>query len=140
MMESIIRESEKHLNEWGHLDSLVSSDRLDAVISIARAAKDLTMNAKVAAIVVFTISGASAMWISKTKPSVPIFAFTPEMRTYQWLGISWASPLLVRGYLETMIHVVRHHILNAFARETRSSSSAVSSWGLWQTNLALLYT
>ncbi|NMC15734.1 MAG: pyruvate kinase, partial [Chloroflexi bacterium] len=89
MMESIISESEKHLKEWGHLDSVLSSDQLDASIPIVRAAKDLTADAKVSGIVVFTISGASAMWMSKAKPSVPIYAFTPETRTYQWLGIAW---------------------------------------------------
>lgn len=146
MMESIIRESEKHLNEWGHLDSLVSSDRLDAVISIARAAKDLTLNAKVAAIVVFTISGASAMWISKTKPSVPIFAFTPEMRTYQWLGISWGvTPLLVphADTLETMIRHVETAItsstpLCAGDQVVVISGFPVGDFG--KPNLTLLYT
>ena len=146
MMESIIRESEKHLQEWGHLDSLVSSDQLDAAISIVRAAKDLTADAKVAGIVVFTISGASAMWMSKTKPSVPIYAFTPEIRTYQWLGIAWGvTPLLVphADTLETMIRHVETAItsstpLCAGDQVVVISGFPVGDFG--KPNLTLLYT
>ncbi|HOA20883.1 MAG TPA: pyruvate kinase [Anaerolineaceae bacterium] len=146
MMEAIIRESEQHLSEWGHMDSVVSSDQLDEAISIARAAKDLTADARVSAIVVFTISGASAMWMSKTKPSVPIYAFTPEMRTYQWLGIAWGvTPLLVphADTLETMIKHVETAItsstpLCAGDQVVVISGFPVGDFG--KPNLTLLYT
>ncbi|NLI41323.1 MAG: pyruvate kinase, partial [Caldisericales bacterium] len=75
MMDAIIKESEKHLSEWGHLDSLIAYEADNPTVSIARSAKELSVAAKVKAIVVFTISGATAMWMSKTKPNVPIYAF-----------------------------------------------------------------
>ncbi len=88
MMDTIIREAELHLNEWGgHIDILDSRIFNDDVVTISRAAKVMVEDQDVKAIVVFTLSGMSALWMSKTKPSVPIYAFTPETRTYQWLGI-----------------------------------------------------
>ncbi len=146
MMESIISESEKHLKEWGHLDSVLSSDQLDASIPIVRAAKDLTADAKVSGIVVFTISGASAMWMSKAKPSVPIYAFTPETRTYQWLGIAWGvTPLLVphADTLETMIRHVETAITSSTPLCAGDQVVVISGFPVGEfgkPNLTLLYT
>lgn len=146
MMESIISESEKHLKEWGHLDSVLSSDQLDASIPIVRAAKDLTADAKVSGIVVFTISGASAMWMSKAKPSVPIYAFTPEIRTYQWLGIAWGvTPLLVphADTLETMIRHVETAITSSTPLCAGDQVVVISGFPVGEfgkPNLTLLYT
>jgi len=146
MMDAIVRESEKHLNEWGHLTSLIASESGDPTVSIARSAKELSNTAKVKAIVVFTLSGATAMWMSKTKPNVPIYAFTPETTTYNWLGIAWGvTPLLVphADTLETMIR----HVETALSTSTTLSAgdqvvviSGFPVGGFVKPNLILLYT
>jgi len=61
MMDAIVRESEKHLSEWGHLDSLIASELGDPTVSIASSAKELSITAQVKAIVVFTLSGSTAL-------------------------------------------------------------------------------
>jgi len=125
MMDAIIRESEKHLSEWGHLDSLIAYDPDNPTVSIARSAKELSVAAKVKAIVVFTISGATAMWMSKTKPNVPIYAFTPEMKTYHWLGIAWGvTPLLV-PHADTLETMVKHVETGLYASTNLSAGDKV---------------
>lgn len=146
MMDQIILESEKHLCEWGHLDSLVDTDKIDDAISISRAAKDLTEGTKVAAIVVFTLSGRTALWMSKTKPQVPIYAFTPEISTYHWLGIAWGvTPLLVphADTLETMIRHVETAISSSTPITVGNQVVVISGFPVGEfgkPNLTLLYT
>ncbi|MGV8050549.1 MAG: pyruvate kinase [Anaerolineaceae bacterium] len=146
MMDQIILESEKHLCEWGHLDSLVDTDKIDDAISISRAAKDLTEGTKVAAIVVFTLSGRTALWMSKTKPPVPIYAFTPEISTYHWLGIAWGvTPLLVphADTLETMIRHVETAISSSTPITVGNQVVVISGFPVGEfgkPNLTLLYT
>ncbi|MFZ3071478.1 MAG: pyruvate kinase [Anaerolineaceae bacterium] len=146
MMDSIIRESEKHLDEWGNLDSLVNTTKIDDVISISRAAKELTEGGKVSAIVVFTISGMSALWMSKTKPPVPIYAFTPEITTYHWLGIAWGvTPLLVphADTLETMIKHVETAITSSTPLSAGDQVVVITGFPVGEfgkPNLILLYT
>ncbi|NMC15900.1 MAG: pyruvate kinase, partial [Chloroflexi bacterium] len=102
--------------------------------------------AKVSGIVVFTISGASAMWMSKAKPSVPIYAFTPETRTYQWLGIAWGvTPLLVphADTLETMIRHVETAITSSTPLCAGDQVVVISGFPVGEfgkPNLTLLYT
>ncbi|MFZ3151382.1 MAG: pyruvate kinase [Anaerolineaceae bacterium] len=146
MMDQIIIESEKHLGEWGHLDSLVNTEKIDDAVSISRAAKDLTESTKVAAIVVFTLSGRSALWMSKTKPQVPIYAFTPEISTYHWLGIAWGvTPLLVphADTLETMIRHVETAISSSTPITAGDQVVVISGFPVGEfgkPNLTLLYT
>ncbi len=146
MMDQIIRESEKHLNEWGHLDSLQNINRIDNAVSVSRAAKDLSRVADVAGIIVFTLSGSSAMWMSKTKPQVPIYAFTPEISTYHWLGIAWGvTPLLVphADTLETMIQHVETALTSSTPIKVGDQVIVISGFPVGdfvKPNLTLLYT
>ena len=146
MMSSIILESERHSAEWGHHNILQPDISTDDVITISHAARDMAQDKDVAAIVVFTRTGLSALWISKTKPNVPIFAFTPEAATYQWLGICWGlTPFRVphADTLETMVT----HVETALASETSLKSgdqvvviSGFPVGAFSSPNLALLYT
>lgn len=146
MMSSIILESERHSADWGHHNILQPDISTDDVITISHAARDMAQDKDVAAIVVFTRTGLSALWISKTKPNVPIFAFTPEAATYQWLGICWGlTPFRVphADTLETMVT----HVETALASETSLKSgdqvvviSGFPVGAFSSPNLALLYT
>lgn len=146
MMDSIIRESESHMADWGHLHTLQSRNLGDDAVSITRAAKDLTKDKDVEAIVVFTLSGNTALWMSKNKARVPIYAFTPDLSTYHWLGVCWGViPLLVphADTLETMIM----HVETAISTSTplRAGAQVVVITGfpvgsIVKPNLALLYS
>jgi len=146
MMDSIIREAEKHICEWGHLDEFIQDNKSDDAISITRAAKELAQDRDVAAIVVFTQSGRTAQWMSKTKPNVPIIAFTPIERTYHLLGLMWGvSPLLVphADTLETMITHVETALASSTSMKAGQQVVLISGFPVGEfrkPNLALLYT
>jgi pyruvate kinase len=77
--------------------------------AVSHAARTLTEEASVQAIVVFTRSGASAHLISKDRPRTPIFAYTPSERVYRqlalWWGV-WPHRLQMQGTTENLISVV----------------------------------
>ena len=146
MMSSIILESERHSADWGHHNILQPDISTDDVITISHAARDMAQDKDVAAIVVFTRTGLSALWISKTKPNVPIFAFTPEAATYQWLGICWGLTPFRVPHADTLETLVTH-VETALASETSLKSgdqvvviSGFPVGAFSSPNLALLYT
>jgi len=64
--------------------------------AMGRAACALAQDVAAAAIIVFTHSGYSAQLVSKERPSVPIFAFTPSEQVYNQLALWWGvAPLLL---------------------------------------------
>src|SRR3990172_12154480 len=63
---------------------------------MGHAACALAQDIVAAAIIVFTRSGYSAQLVSKERPGVPIFAFTPGERVYNQLALWWGvTPLLL---------------------------------------------
>ncbi len=146
MMANIIVESESHAADWGHHNILQADISNDDAIVISHAARDMAQDKDVNAIVVFTRSGISALWISKTKPNVPIFAFTPELKTYQWLGICWGiTPFLVphADTLETMVTHVETALTAATPLKTGDQVVVISGFpvgAFTSPNLAMLYT
>lgn len=63
--------------------------RLSQAHAVSHAARALSEEASVQAIVVFTRSGSSAHLISKDRPRTPIFAYTPSERVYHQLALWW---------------------------------------------------
>jgi pyruvate kinase len=146
MMADIILESESHADDWGHHNILQADVSTDDAIVISHAARDMAKDKDVAAIVVFTRSGISALWISKTRPNVPIFAFTPEISTYQWLGICWGiTPFRVphADTLETMVTHVETALTAATPIKSGDQVVIISGFpvgAFTSPNLAMLYT
>ena len=145
MMSRIVEESESHLDEWGHVASLVSIDAHNDAAHICIAANDLAKDANAAAIVAFTVSGSTAMWTSKTKPRVPIYAFTPERSTLNWLSICrGVIPFFVphADTLETMIMHVETAISSSTELKAGDQVVVISGFPVGQfrtPNLTLLY-
>lgn len=146
MMASIIQHAEKNLDKWGKFDYAASLAQQRDSLSITLAAKELAQDRNVAAIVVFTQSGRTARLMSKARPNVPILAFTPELKTYQQMGLFWGvTPLLVpyADTLETMIKHVETAIATATKLKQGQKVILISGFpvgALRQPNLALLYT
>jgi pyruvate kinase len=63
--------------------------RLSQAHAVSHAARALSEETSVQAIVVFTRSGSSAHLISKDRPRTPIFAYTPSERVYHQLALWW---------------------------------------------------
>jgi pyruvate kinase len=111
MMDSIIREAEKHTDEWSHCEDFPKEALKDDALSISAAARELAHDRNVSNIAVFTQSGKTALLISKSRPRVPIMAFTPEEKTLTLTNLYWGvTPVLVpfATSLEGMVHSVDH--------------------------------
>lgn len=146
MMDSIIREAELHFTEWGQCLAYPEQPTQDDAISITRAARELAHDRNVAAIAVFTQTGKTALLMSKTRPRVPIIAFTPEINTLRRLSMMWGViPFLVpeATTFENMVSIVdtammSNSQLNAGQQVIIISGFPVAAWR--QANFALLHT
>ncbi len=90
MMAAIICQAEEHVEEWGHWHGpAIADSQGDDTKFMSLAVRELAHDRNVAAIAVFTMSGRTALHVSKTRPGVPILAFTPDMHTYHRLEMYW---------------------------------------------------
>ena len=90
VMDAIIRQAEAHLGEWSKWTDVTDIVGInDETCYISRAARELARDSRVAAIAVFTVSGRTALVVSKYRPEVPILAFTPSPATYNRLNLYW---------------------------------------------------
>jgi len=82
--------------------------------AVSHAARALSEEASVKAIVVFTRSGTSAHLISKDRPPRPILAYTPSERVYRqlalWWGV-WPHCIEMHGSTEALIEAVARRLL-----------------------------
>ncbi|MEW6718041.1 MAG: pyruvate kinase [Chloroflexota bacterium] len=146
MMDAIVRQAEAHLEEWGHWNRPAKEINYDDASAITRAAWDLAHDRDVAAIAVFTQSGRTARLMSKARPRVPIFAFTPEPRTYHRLGLYWGViPMLVpfSNTVEDMLSHVEEVMMSATPVQAGQQVVMISGFpvgAMRPPNLALLHT
>jgi pyruvate kinase len=106
MMARIVAEAESHFVEWGHVLSLEALGDSDAA-SMARAAYEVARDRDVAAIAVFTMQGRTAL-LSKSRPNVPILAFTPEEETCRRLSFLWGVLPRLVPFATTMEAMLQH--------------------------------
>jgi pyruvate kinase len=87
--------------------------RLTQAHAVSHAARALSEEASVQAIVVFTRSGASAHLISKDRPHTAILAYTPSERVYRqlalWWGV-WPYRIEMMGSTEDLIAAVERRL------------------------------
>ena len=108
LMDRIVRQAEAGFDDWGHNQDIESNEHDDA-FAVARAARELAHDQDVAAVAVFTRMGRSALLMAKSRPCVPVLAFTPEERTYSRLALAWGvQPHIVPfvNTVEDMFHCV----------------------------------
>jgi pyruvate kinase len=100
LMDRIVRQAEADFFVWGHLQDMQSIEHDDAV-ALTRAARELAHDQDVAALAVFTRVGRSALFMAKSRPCVPILAFTPEERTYNRLALAWGVQPYIVPFVNT---------------------------------------
>lgn len=146
-MGAIICKAEASMNEWGHWKGeMAKLSSFDDTFYMTQAARELAHDRNVAAIAVFTQSGRTALLLSKTRPRVPILAFTWEPDTYARLEMYWGViPCLVPhvNSIDEMLSVVEGAIEHS--RSLHPGQQVVMICGypvneIRQTNLALLHT
>ncbi len=163
MMDAIACQAEACLTEWGHwhgpmvgdsgdprLDSL-SPDRVyhqpgDDTFFMTLAARELAHDRNVAAIAIFTASGRTALLMSKTRPGIPVLAFTPEPSTYARMEMYWGVvPYLVphAETIEEMLAAVESAMMAAGTIQPGQQVVLICGFpvgAVRPTNLALLHT
>ena len=115
MMARIAEETERWLRPQGFPEPLPPLTPSNAEI-IADAAYHAARSAGVAAIVVFTSSGASARLISRFRPPVPIYAFTHNECIARQLSISFGvEPILAPDVKSTdqMLLQMEHMLVDS---------------------------
>ena len=93
--------------------------RMSHAHAMSRAACELASDVHASAIVIFTRSGYSAYLVSKERPRVPIFAFTPSEAVSRQLALWWGVTPLLANFtrsVEKMIpradrYLVEHGLL-----------------------------
>ena len=146
MMDAIVREAEMHFPQWGHLAEVETSATRDDARSLTRAARELAHERDVAAIAVFTQTGRTAVLMSKARPRVPIFAFTPEERTYRRLSMYWGvvpQQVPFANTVETMLRHVEAALRAATPIEPGQQVVVISGFpvgAMRPPNFALLHT
>jgi pyruvate kinase len=113
MMDRIVREAEGNFKDWGHFKPGDAPTEDDAE-AITRAACELAHDLNVAAIAVFTQTGRTASLMSKMRPQVPIYAFTPVPGILNRLSVLWGVRpvnLPLSGTLQEMVKSAGGHLL-----------------------------
>ena len=146
-MHAIISKAEAHLSEWGHWKgTCMPESNQDDAYFMTLAARELAHDRNVAAIVVFTKSGRTALLMSKSRPHLPILAFTPDPNTYQRMGLYWGvHPHLIphADTIEEMLKLVESAMVATSPIQAGQQVVVICGFPVSQTrptNLALLYT
>lgn len=146
MMSSIVCQAEANAAVYGHTLAQQDEPYQDDAHSITQAARELAHDRNVAGITVFTESGSTAILMSKSRPEVPIFAFTPNPITFQRLNLLWGvTPFLVpfSSTVESMIASVEAAILSSTSVKIGQQVVVISGFPVGTSrlpNFALLYT
>ncbi len=146
MMQSIICQAESNMKDWGHCESDTKAASDDDAVSTTRAAHELSLDRNVSAIAVFTQTGHTALLMSKTRPDVPILAFTPEKDTYHFLQLYWGvTPLLIpfANTFECMINYVEEAAINTEKLKSGQQVILISGFPIGEMrppNFVLLHT
>lgn len=74
----------------------------DIATAMSSAAVAIVKALPVTAIVAFTKSGRTAQLVSRQRPSVPIFAFTPEEEVYRRLNLIWGVVPMMVDYVDRL--------------------------------------
>jgi pyruvate kinase len=100
-MATIACEAEQHLAHWGlWRERHTTTD--DDSLAIARAAREVSVERQVKAIIAFTRSGRTARLVSKERPQCPIYAFSPDPKVANRLALSWGVTPFWTPYVESL--------------------------------------
>jgi len=147
MMNAIALQAENVLDRWGHWKGTFEHvDSNDDTYFMTLAARELAHDRNVSAIAIFTKSGRTALLMSKTRPGVPILAFTPDVETYHRMNMYWGvTPHLVphANTIEEMVRDVEEETLTSHPISVGQQIVLICGFPVYkvrQTNLAILHT
>jgi len=102
IMDRTAKQAEESNRRYGFREVAQRSEYLTQAEIVSDAAYQAAKSSNAAAIVVFTASGSSARLISRYRPPVPIFAFTPSEQVARSLGIVYGvKPVIAPNLTST---------------------------------------
>jgi len=146
MMDSIVREAEKHNQEWGRVEHFPKEALREDALSMCAAARELAHDRNVSDVTVFTLSGKTALLMSKVRPRVPIIALSSEERTLALVNLYWGvQPMLIPhvNSLEEMVYRVDNALMERSHIKPGQQIVLISGFPVGSyhlPNLALLHT
>lgn len=147
IMNAIACQAESNMSAWGHWQGNISVDTpQDDTFYLTKAARELAHDRNVAAVAVFTISGRTALLMSKARPGIPILAFTPQEATFHRLNLYWGVvPRLVPHVdnIDEMLRVVEQSMMETTTIQPGQQVVLICGYPVSDarpTNLALLHT
>ena len=144
-MDEIVTAAEEHYQQYGRMTEAMPAGTVDEM-ALARAALALARDTNVSAIAVFTRSGKTALLVSKVRPDVPIFAFTPHEATYYRMGVYWGVKSFLIPFatsVKSMVSYVETSVISQTSLEPGQQLVIISGYpvGAFKpANLALLHT
>jgi pyruvate kinase len=147
MMNAIALQTEAQIERWGHWRGPQDTGQNhDDTYYMTLAARELAHDRNVAAIAIFTKSGRTALMMSKTRPGVPILAFTPEIETFNRMNMYWGVTPYRVPHAETideMLQEVEMEMLSSDSIKAGQQVVLICGYPVREvrpTNLALLHT
>jgi pyruvate kinase len=108
-MSKIIRQAEKGINyKKNFYDLEIDVNSIGSAISHSAANTAHDLNAK--AIITVTLSGSTALKVSRFRPQVPIIAATTSQKTYFQLGLSWGVVPVLTEKIDNAYDLIFHAI------------------------------
>jgi len=102
IMDRIARKAEGMRRDIHPLAECTSPGDACAASAVAAAARSLAHHLPAAAIGVFTMTGATAGCLSRLRPNVPVYAFTPDRTAFQRMTILWGVlPVMIDMFAST---------------------------------------
>lgn len=145
-MAEIIAEAENNLADWSVWDGNLLPKLDDDTFFVVRAARNLSDDRNVTAICVFTQSGRTAALLSKTRPIVPIYAFTPNAAVYTQLSLYWGveSFLTPRANnLDEILAIIENYLSHSTYLKSGDQVVLICGYPVHQfrpANLVILHT
>jgi pyruvate kinase len=146
-MDEIVRTAEQNNDSWSICSHVHVNDKIgDDALSICRAANELAHDTNVECIAVFTLTGRTALYMSKVRPRVTIHAFTPHENTYNRLALYWGvfpHKVEFAHSVENMISIVDKALQSTTIHEPGQQVVMLSGLpvnAMRAPNMALLHT
>jgi pyruvate kinase len=120
-MAAIARRTEDALDR-GELGRLTEPQQIDSLrSSVGQANRDISRRMKCAAMVVYTLSGATARWVLSHRPETPVLALCPTNAIRRRLTLSWGARSRLVPAVETL-REMRRAALEAVVAEGLAKS------------------
>ena len=104
----VVEKSDRYVTHQANNDEWLIEHQCDVANAMSAAARAIVEALSVKAIVAFTMSGNTARLVSRTRPKVPIFAYTPSDAVYRQLALVWGVRPMLCEYIDRLDNLTQH--------------------------------